>query len=73
MSTLPKVGTYTSTKKVVGMRICVENAYGDDPSNFYLVEVIDEASKGDPSAMGDEMDKEQWESLVLEYGLKFQG
>ncbi len=73
MSTLPQIGLYVSTKKTKGMRICIESAYGDDPDEFYLVEVIDAASKDDFSAMGDEMDKEQWESLVAEYGLEYRG
>ncbi|MEW8220060.1 MAG: hypothetical protein AB2770_17030 [Candidatus Thiodiazotropha taylori] len=73
MSTLPKIGTYASTKKVQGMRLYVENIFGDDPSVFYLVEVIDKASTNDYSSLGDEMDKEQWEALVEEYGLEFQG
>lgn len=54
------------------MRIVVESAFGDDPDDFYLVEIIDEASQNDPMACGDELDKEQWESLVNEYGLKHQ-
>ena len=73
MSSLPKVGLYVSTKKSEGMRLCIESAYGDDPNEFYLLEIIDEASKNNSSAMGDEMDKEQWEALVNEYGLEFQG
>jgi len=72
MSTLPSVGLYVSTKKVEGMSFYIESAYGDDPSESYLVEVIDGASKDDPFAMGDEMIKQEWESLVNKYGLKFQ-
>ena len=72
MSSLPKVGLYVSTQKVKGMRVYVESSYGDDPAEFYLVEVIGESSKNDPSAMGDEMDKEQWELLVNTYGLEYQ-
>lgn len=73
MDTLPKTGLYLSTKKAKGMKLYVENAYGDEPNEFYLVELIDEASRNDPSALGDELDKEQWESLVNEYGLIYQG
>ena len=72
MNQLPKIGLYVSTKKAKEMRVFVENSYGDSPSEFYLVEVIDEASRDDPSAMADEMDKDQWESLVEEYGLQYQ-
>lgn len=73
MSKLPEEGLYVSTKKVSGMRLIVENAFGENPDEFYLVEVIDEASSEDPSAVGDEMDKNQWEGLVKEYGLEYQG
>lgn len=73
MTELPKLGLYISTKKTEGMRFVVESAYGDAPSEFYLVEVIDEASQNDSLAMGDEMEKERWESLVSEYGLQYQG
>lgn len=72
MKLLPKKGLYISTKKVEGMRFIVESAFGDKPDEFYLVEVIEEASKGDPFAGGDEMDNKQWESLCTEYGLVLQ-
>lgn len=77
MKSLPKPGLYMSTQKVVGMRIVVEEVFGptdDDPDDdFYIVNFIDEASKDDFSAMGDEMDGEQWEAFVAEYGLVHQG
>lgn len=73
MKTLPKVGLYISTKKTKEMRLYVTNASGDKPEEFYLVEMIDEASKNNTSVMGDELDNEQWESLVKEYGLEFHG
>ena len=72
MSSLPKRGLYVSTKKVEGMRFIVEDAYGENPEEFYIVELIDEASKNDPLAMGDELDKHQWESMCAEFGLKYQ-
>jgi hypothetical protein len=72
MKLLPKKGLYISTKKSDGMRFIVESVFGEKPDEFYLVEVIDEASKGDPFADGDEMDNKQWESLCAEYGLVFQ-
>ena len=72
MKSLPKKGLYISTKKVEGMRFIVESAFGENPDEFYLVEVIDEVSKDDPFASGDEMDNKQWESFFAEYGLVFQ-
>ena len=72
MKSLPKEGLYISTKKVDGMRFIVESAFGENPDEFYLVEVIDEESKDDPFAAGDEMDNKQWESLCNEYGLVLQ-
>lgn len=72
MKSLPKKGLYISTKKVDGMRFVVESVFGEKTDEFYLVEVIDETSKDDPFASGDEMDNKQWESLTAEYGLVFQ-
>ena len=69
----PRTGLYLSTKKVKGMRLVVEDVFAEEGDDFYLVNVIDEASKDDFSAMGDEMDGEQWEALVAEYGLVHQG
>lgn len=68
-SALPKEGLYLSTRKQDGMRIVVESAYGEEPDEFYFVDIIDEANKDDYLAIGDELDKKQWESLVAEYGL----
>ncbi|MEA9419811.1 hypothetical protein VCX22_20590 [Aeromonas caviae] len=73
MKRVPKTGLYLSTKKVKGMRLVVEDVFAEEGDDFYLVNVIDEASKDDFSAMGDEMDGEQWEALVAEYGLVHQG
>jgi hypothetical protein len=72
MKLLPNKGLYISTKKVDGMRLIVENVFGESLDGFYLVEVIDEDSKDDPLAAGDELDNKQWESLCVEYGLVFQ-
>lgn len=72
MKSLPKIGLYISTKKTKGTRICVTSAYGDEPEEFYLVNFIDEGSKDDEFAMGDEFDNEEWEAFVKEYGLEFQ-
>lgn len=73
MNSVPKTGLYLSTKKVKGMRLVVEDVFAEEGDDFYLVNVIDEASKDDFSAMGDEMDGEQWEAFVAEYGLVHQG
>ncbi len=76
MNKLPKVDLYISTKKAKEKRLFVERSDGDDADDadeFYFVDVIDEASKNDMSAMGYEMDNKQWESLVKEYGLEYQG
>lgn len=59
MKSVPKTGLYLSTKKVKGMRLVVEDVFAEEGDDFYLVNVIDEASKDDFSAMGDEMDGEQ--------------
>lgn len=76
MATLPKTGLYISTKKAEGMRLVVEDVFGPedelDDDEFYVVNVIDEASKDDYSAPGDEMDRDEWEALVEEYGLVHQ-
>lgn len=77
MKKLPKVGLYISTKKVEGMRLVVEDVFGPeddefDEDEFYLVNVIDEAHKDDALAIGDELDSNQWEALVEEYGLVHQ-
>ncbi|MDO2950406.1 hypothetical protein [Aeromonas simiae] len=55
------------------MRLVVEDVFAEEGDDFYLVNLIDEASKDDFSAMGDEMDGEQREALVAEYGLVHQG
>ncbi len=68
----PETGVYISTKKPLGMRFVVEDVIFDDEDeddNFFLVEMIDEASANDMSAMGDELDPDEWFSLVEQYGL----
>ena len=70
MSELPKVGLYISKK--TGVQIYVESSFGDNPEEFYLVEIIDEASKDDVFSVGDELDKNQWESLVKEHELEYE-
>lgn len=77
MKGLPKTGLYLSTKKVEGMRLVVEDVFGPedgefDEDEFYLVNLIDEAHKDDAFAIGDELDNNQWEALVEEYGLVHQ-
>lgn len=73
MSELPKTGLYVATQKDLDLRLVVENAYGEDPADFFLVEVIQESAKGDPMAMGDELDNAQWNELVQDYGLEYRG
>lgn len=72
MATLPKTGLYISTKKVEGMRLVVEDVFGEEGDDFFVVNLIDEPSQNDYSAVGDELDNEQWHSLVEEYGLVYQ-
>lgn len=37
--------------------------------DFFLVQMIDEASADDMNAMGDELDPDEWFALVEQYGL----
>jgi len=69
---LPKIGLYIATKEDEGMRIYVEATHGDNPDEFFLVEIADEEHVGDCSVMGVELDKEEWESFVAECGLEHQ-
>ncbi|MFQ2629671.1 hypothetical protein ACK30Y_02245 [Aeromonas caviae] len=76
MKKSPKTGLYISTKKVKGMRLVVEVVFGPedeefDEDEFYLVNVIGEVHKHDALAIGDELDSNQWEALVEEYGLVY--
>jgi hypothetical protein len=41
---LPKEGLYISTKGSKDVRLIVEGAYGEDPDEFYIVEIIDESN-----------------------------
>ncbi|MFQ2507211.1 hypothetical protein ACK31R_05110 [Aeromonas caviae] len=72
MATLPKTGLYISTKKVEGMRLVVEDVFGEEGDDFFLVNLIDESSQNDYSALGDEVDNSQWEAMVEEFGLVYQ-
>ena len=52
------------------MRFMVEDViFDEDEEEFFLVQMIDEASAGDMSAMGDELDPDKWFALVEQYGL----
>jgi hypothetical protein len=73
MKSLPKIGLYISTKKAKEMRLCVTETYGDEPEDFYTVNWVNESGKNDMSAMGEEYDNDEWEELVEEHGLEFQG
>ncbi len=67
---LPETGAYISTKKPLGMRFVVEDViFDEDEEGFFLVQLIDEASAGDPDAIGDELDPDEWFALVEQYGL----
>jgi hypothetical protein len=70
---LPKIGLYIATKKAKGMRLYVEAAHGDSSDESYLVEIDDDDSVGDDSAVGEDLDKELWEYLASECGLEYQG
>jgi len=72
MIKLPEEGLYISTKGTTEVRLIVEGAYGENPNEFYIVEIIDESNRENMDAAGDELDKEQWESLVNQYGLVIQ-
>lgn len=66
----PEKGVYVSTKSPVGMRFVVEDVTLDeDEEGFFLVQMIDEATADDTSAMGDELDPDEWFQLVAQYGL----
>ena len=68
----PKPGLYVSTREAVGMRLLVDDVFiGDDgdSDDYFLVSLIDEASASDQSAMGDELDPDQWFELVERFGL----
>lgn len=64
----PEPGLYVSTKGAKGMRFIVEEVTMEE-DDFFLVELIDEASADDMGAMGDELDPEQWFALVEQFGL----
>ncbi|SEO10667.1 hypothetical protein SAMN05216404_111105 [Nitrosospira multiformis] len=66
----PETGVYVSTKEPLGMRFVVEDViFAEDEEGFFLVQMIDEASAGDMTAMGDELDPDEWFTLVDQYGL----
>lgn len=57
----PEIGVYVSTKEPLGMRFVVEDViFDEDEEEFFLVQLIDEASADDMSAMGDELDPDEW-------------
>jgi hypothetical protein len=60
----PETGLYVSTKKRLGMRFVVEDVTFDDDDDFFLVQLIDESSADDMSAIGDELDPDEWFALV---------
>lgn len=72
MNKLPKIGLYISKSLDNPTRLYVENSFGDEPENFYIVEVINEADKNNFISEGNELDKTQWESLVIKNELEYQ-
>ncbi|WP_157372642.1 hypothetical protein [Photobacterium marinum] len=59
--------TYVSSDKL--MRIFVESVSQVD-DDFYLVSIIDEPSKDDMYADGDELTNSEWRDLVKQFGLE---
>ena len=66
----PEKGVYVSTKKADWHALCGWrcDAWRDE-EGFFLVQMIEETSADDMSAMGDELDPDEWFSLVEQYGL----
>ncbi|ATY79671.1 hypothetical protein CVS42_01695 [Aeromonas veronii] len=50
MTGLPKTRLYISTQKAKGMTLVLENVFGKEGNEFYLVNMVAEASKHDISA-----------------------
>lgn len=70
MNKIPVANTTWSSPD--GMSFHIEHVSEVDEDGFYLVEIIDTASKGDPFAAGDELTSEEWLSMVATYSLEFQ-
>jgi hypothetical protein len=52
------------------MRFVIRDVILDeDEEEFFLVQLIDEVSADDKSAMDDELDPDEWFALVEQYGL----
>jgi len=69
---LPEIGLYIGTKKDKSMRLYLKAAYGNNPDGLYLVEIVDVKHAGNESVMGMELERKEWESFVVEYGLEHQ-
>ena len=65
----PEIGLYVSAKEPLGMRFVVEDVNFDDDDEFFLVQLIDEASANDISAIRDELDPDEWFTLVEQFDL----
>ena len=50
-------------------RFYIEDVWDNDEDDFYLVCVVKVEDKDDMSAIVDELDNKQWESIVEDYGL----
>ncbi len=70
MKSLPHEGLYVSTKTTEEIRLIVVDTFSEDPEEFYLVFIIQEQDKGNPYAIREELDYQQWEELCNEYGLE---
>ncbi|NAZ72043.1 hypothetical protein [Vibrio toranzoniae] len=68
MSNIPVENTTWVSSE--GMSIFIERVSEVDDDGFYLVEIIDTASKGDSFAAGDELTSREWEQMVSTFGLQ---
>jgi hypothetical protein len=77
MNLPPKKGAiYVATKFDSGKRFFIEDIFdaededgAEGEDGFFLVTIVEEANKGDMSAMALELDPDEWRSFVDEHGL----
>lgn len=68
--TKPLIGsTWVSPE---GMSFYIEHVSASDEDDFYLVDIIDTPSKGDPFAAGDELTSIEWLEMVSTFKLQLQ-
>jgi hypothetical protein len=69
----PKTGLYTSTKNTPGKQFIVEDVFIDDDADaedeFFLVQLVEAKGANDMSAIGMELDQDEWFAMVDQYGL----